>query len=278
MKVNLKISLIFTLLLITPARAEDPKRVISIGGGITEIVYALGAESLLVGSDTTSYYPPAAERLPKVGYHRALSAEGILSLRPDLVLMTDEAGPSTVLEQLRAAGLRLLTQPAARSVAGVMDNIRAVGQALNRTEQADDLMAQITAEQDTLSKKTAGPRQKVMFVLQHGAGAPQVAGTKTAADSMIRLSGADNVVQGYSGYKPLTPEAAIALQPDIILVTTQSIKQAGGRESMLKTPALALTPAAQQGKLVVIDALLMIGFGPRTVQAALQLNNEWNTP
>ena len=278
MTMNLKVSLIFILLLISPVRAEDPKRVVSIGGGMTEIVYALGAEGLLVGSDTTSYYPPAAEKLPKVGYHRALSAEGILSLRPDLVLMTDEAGPSTVLEQLRAAGLRLLTQPAARSVAGVMDNIRAVGQALNRTEQADDLMAQITAEQGTLSKKTAGPRQKVMFVLQHGAGAPQVAGTKTAADSMIRLSGADNVVQGYSGYTPLTPEAAIALQPDIILVTTQSIKQAGGREAMLKTPALALTPAAQQGKLVVIDALLMIGFGPRTVQAALQLNNEWNTP
>ena len=278
MTMNLKVSLIFILLLISPVWAEDPKRVVSIGGGVTEIVYALGAEGLLVGSDTTSYYPPAAEKLPKVGYHRALSAEGILSLRPDLVLMTEEAGPSTVLEQLRAAGLRLLTQPAARSVAGVMDNIRAVGQALNRTEQADDLMAQITAEQDTLSKKTAGPRQKVMFVLQHGAGAPRVAGTKTAADSMIRLSGADNVVQGYSGYKPLTPEAAIALQPDIILVTTQSIKQAGGREAMLKTPALALTPAAQQGKLVVIDALLMIGFGPRTVQAALQLNNEWNTP
>lgn len=278
MTMNLKVSLIFIMLLISPVWAEDPKRIVSIGGGVTEIVYALGAEGLLVGSDTTSYYPPAAEKLPKVGYHRALSAEGILSLRPDLVLMTDEAGPSTVLEQLRAAGLRLLTQPAARSVAGVMDNIRAVGQALNRTEQADDLMAQITAEQDTLSKKTAGPRQKVMFVLQHGAGAPRVAGTKTAADSMIRLSGADNVVQGYSGYKPLTPEAAIALQPDIILVTTQSIKQAGGREAMLKTPALALTPAAQQGKLVVIDALLMIGFGPRTVQAALQLNNEWNTP
>lgn len=278
MKVNLKISLIFILLLITPARAEDPKRVISIGGGITEIVYALDAESLLVGSDTTSYYPPAAEKLPKVGYHRALSAEGILSLRPDLVLMTDEAGPSTVLEQLRAAGLRLLTQPAARSVAGVIDNIHAVGQALNRTGLADDLIAQITAEQDILSKKTAGPRQKVMFVLQHGAGAPRVAGTKTAADSMIRLSGADNVVQDYSGYKPLTPEAAIALQPDIILVTTQSIEQAGGRDAMLKTPAIALTPAAQQGKLVVIDALLMIGFGPRTVQAALQLNNEWNTP
>ncbi len=278
MKVNLKISLIFILFLITPAQAEDPKRVVSIGGGVTEIVYALGAEGLLVGSDTTSYYPPAAEQLPKVGYHRALSAEGILSLRPDLVLMTDEAGPPAVLEQLRASGLSFLTQPAARSVAGVIDNIRAVGQALNRTGQADDLIAQITAEQDRLSKKTAGPRKKIMFVLQHGAGAPRVAGTKTAADSMIHLSGADNVVQDYSGYKPLTPEAAVALKPDVILVTTQSLEQAGGREAMLETPGLSLTPAAQQGKLVAIDALLMIGFGPRTVQAALQLNGEWNKP
>ena len=109
------LSIIF-LLFSTAAFADTPKRVVSVGGALTETVYALGAGELLVGSDTTSYYPEAAANSPKVGYQRALSAEGILSLSPDLVIMTDEAGPPPVLAQLNSAGVNMLTLNAGRSL------------------------------------------------------------------------------------------------------------------------------------------------------------------
>ena len=260
--------------LVLPAGAESPQRVITVGGALTEIVYALDAQALLVGSDTTSYYPSEAEDLPKVGYQRALSAEGVLSLAPDLVIMSEEAGPPAVLEQLKIAGVNLLALKAGRSVDDVKANVRAVAKALDRERAGQDLIRRIDAENVQLAAVTerqAKPK-RVMFILQHGGGAPMVAGTGTAADSIITLAGAVNVADDYGGYKPLTPEAAVALKPDVVLITIQGMENAGGKESLLKAPGLSLTPAAKRGSVIAMDSLLLLGFGPRTVEAAMELN------
>lgn len=265
------------LLCALPAQAEEPKRIVTIGGALTEIVYALQAQDLLVGNDTTSYYPAEAEKLPKVGYQRALSAEGILSLNPDLIILTEEAGPPTVLKQIKSADISLLKLKAGRSIDDVKENISALGKALHRVEKAETLIKQINAENEKLAdiiKKQSSPK-KAMFILQHGGGAPMVAGTKTAADSIIQLSGAENVVEGYEGYKPLTPEAAVSLKPDVILITAQGLEQAGGKEGLLKSPGVSLTPAAKNGHVIAMDSLLMLGFGPRTAEAALELNRAY---
>lgn len=256
------------------AQAQTPERVITIGGALTEIVYALNAQSLLVGNDTTSYYPPAAEKLPKVGYQRALSAEGILSLAPDLVILTEEAGLPVVLEQLKSADIPLLELQAARSLEGIRRNIVVIAEVLDREQSAQALLEKMDAESAVLHRlvQQQTQRKRVMFILQHGAGAPLVAGRGTAADSIIRLSGATNVVHDYQGYKPLTPEAAVVLQPDIILITEQGLQQAGGREALLKVPGISLTPAARQGRIITMDSLLILGFGPRTVAAARELH------
>lgn len=265
------------LLCALPAQAEEPKRIITIGGALTEIVYELEAQDLLVGNDTTSYYPAEAEKLPKVGYQRALSAEGILSLNPDLIILTEEAGPPPVLKQIESAGISLLKLKAGRSIDDVKENISALGKALHRVEKAETLIKQINVESEKLAdiiKKQSSPK-KAMFILQHGGGAPMVAGTGTAADSIIHLSGAENVVEGYEGYKPLTPEAAVSLKPDVILITTQGLEQASGKEGLLKSPGVSLTPATKNDQVIAMDSLLMLGFGPRTAEAALKLNRAY---
>lgn len=258
------------------AHAQKPERIITIGGALTEIVYALDAQDLLVGSDTTSYYPPEAEQLPKVGYQRALSAEGIVSLDPDLVILTEEAGPPLVLKQLELAKVKTAILKAGRSLEDVKLNIWRIAELLDKEKEASVLIREIDVEHEKLfDATTRKPARRVMFILQHGGGSPMVAGKATAADSIISLSGALNVVQDYTGYKPLTPEAAVALRPDIILITTQGLKQAGGKKSVLQAPGVSLTPAAKKGNLIAMDSLLILGFGPRTAQAALELKRAY---
>lgn len=272
----MKKPLIGLCMLLLPGFAHAAERIVSIGGSLTEIVYAIGAKDLLVGSDTTSYYPPAAEKLPKVGYQRSLSAEGILSLDPDLLIMSDESGPPAVLKQLETAGVGFLINKAGRSLDDVKHNIETIAKALDYTDQGRALIESIDATHRELQQVIAdNPEPKnVLFIMQISGGAPLVAGTNTAADSMIRLSGASNVVTAYEGYKPLTPESLIALKPDVIIMTDQGLAQAGGKESVLRSPGIAITPAGRNGHIVAMDSLKILGFGPRSAAAALELNRQ----
>lgn len=274
---KIKTFLLFALVsLWLPSAEAAPQRVVTVGGAITEAVYAIGGGRLLVGSDTTSYYPPAAAGLPKVGYMRALSVEGILSLRPDLVIMSEESGPPTAIQQLKLAGIDILPLKAARRMADVKEHVTELGKALGREQTAAALNEQITKRGRILAKAIASQktRPRVMFILNHGGGSPMVAGSGTAAESVIEMSGGINVAD-YRGYKPLTPEAAAALNPDFILITKRGLERIGGEQSLLRLPGLALTEAAKNRNLIVMDALLLLGFGPRTPEAAAELNSAY---
>ncbi|MDG9671188.1 ABC transporter substrate-binding protein [Hahella sp. CR1] len=256
---------------------ERMQRILSIGGAVTEIVYALEQEQRLIGSDITSYYPPDAENMPKIGYERSLSAEGILALRPDAVLASEDAGPPAVLRQLKSAGATWLTVPTAQDLDGVYANIRQIGYLLGAEIQADKLVTDMQAQQQQLEQEKAQDQRsaRVIFILQHGGGAPMVAGSNTAADRIIRLSGAVNALQGVEGYKPMTPESLAQAQPDLILTTTLGMEQAGGIDAMRSIPGVRLTPAGRNDKIAAMDGLLLLGFGPRTVVAAKQLRQTW---
>lgn len=266
-------------LLLGSAAAAQPQRVVAVGGAVTEIVYALGAEHLLVGTDTTGYWPPPAARLPKVGYQRTLSAEGILSLRPDLLIVTEQAGPPAVLQQVEAANVALLALADGRSLKDVEETVRVLAAALERREAGAQLRQNLAQQRAELARRVARQPEavRVLFLMNHGGGPPLVAGRDTAADSIIALSGGENVVQAWRGYKPLTPEAAVALAPEILLTTDQSLKQSGGEQALLRLPGLGLTPAARAGRVIAMDALLLLGFGPRTAQAAMELHRQYQT-
>jgi len=254
-------------------RAQTPPRMVSVGSALTEIVYALGAENLLVGVDTTSQFPAAAQALPQVGYMRALSAEGVLSLKPTLVIATTAAGPATTLDQLRATGVEVLVLSDHYDYDSVIAKIAAVGRVTGKQTEADAMIARGRADMAELAKRlaTATSKPRVLFLLSMGGGAPQAAGRDTAADGIIRLAGGTNAIDAYSGYRPLTPEAVIASRADFVLVTRQTVQAMGSLEAVLNQPSLRQTPAGRAGKILQFDTLLLLGFGPRTPQAAQEL-------
>ncbi len=251
----------------------DSSRVVSISGSVTETVYALSAESKLVGTDTSSIYPEAATKLPQVGYMRQLSAEGVLSLKPTLVLATKDAGPPAVIEQLKSSGVTVLILPSETNPEGARKKIKLTAQALGVEAKGDELIKKLDEQiKETNSKiETAKSKPRVMFVYARGGGAPNVSGTKTAADEMIRLAGGVNAVTEYENYKPLTPEAAVTAAPDFILLPKLVFDSVGGTDGVLKMPGIALTPAGKNRRIIAIDDLLLLGFGPRTGEGIKEL-------
>ena len=258
------------------ARAAQTERVISIGGALTELIYELGAQSMLVGVDTTSLYPAVAQKLPNVGYARTLSAEGVLSLRPTLIVATEDAGPPAVVQQIEAAKVPLHVLRADHKFEGLISRTQKLGELLARPAEAKALTARLGAEWQTTQAgvaklKSARKPPRVLFILSHGMNQVRIAGQDTAADAMIALAGGVNALQGVSGYKPLTPEAVIAAAPDLIVNTTQGLEAAGGVDGLLKLPGLAQTPAGRARRVYAPEAMELLGFGPRLPQAVLQL-------
>lgn len=266
--------LLLFALLATPAHAEshpDARRVVSLGGAVTEIVVALGGADRLVARDTTSTFPPEITALPDVGYVRALSPEGLLSVGPDLILAEAGAGPVETVEQMRAAAIPFVTIPEGRDAAGVAAKIRAVGQALGLP--ADALAAQVQARIESAAARAAtGDAPKVLFILSLQGGRVLASGTDTQADAIIRLAGGANAITGFEGYKPLTDEAIITAAPDVILMMDRGGDHGASADQLFALPALATTPAAAARRVVRMDGLLLLGFGPRTGEAVERLS------
>jgi iron complex transport system substrate-binding protein len=254
-----------------PASASD--RIVSIGGSITEILYALGAGDRIVAVDTTSLYPEAAPRLPQVGYLRSLAAEPIIALKPTLILADGDAGPPAVIKQIREAGVRIEITPKDPSVANVYEKIRIVSELIGKEEKGIDLAEAIRRDLRALAKAVAAApeRPRVLFLLSVGRGSPLAGGNDTHADTIIALSGAVNAAAGFTGYKPMPPEGVVAARPDVILVVDRTAAALGGEKAILARAEIAATPAGRAQRLIAMDGLLLLGFGPRTALAAREL-------
>lgn len=256
------------------AAAADGARVVSIGGAITEILYALDLGERIVAVDSTSYYPSAATDLPDVGYMRRLSAEPILALNPTLLLAAEYSGPPAVLDQLREAGLRVELVADHPSLEGVVDKVARVAAIMGEPERGAALVERIQTDVASVVEKVRAVRSRpgVLFLFSVGqGGAPPAAGRDTAADAIIDLAGGVNVADGFEGYKALSPEALVAAAPEVILVTERSLSFLGGKDGLLELPAIETTPAGRDHKIVTMDGLLLLGFGPRVGMAAREL-------
>ncbi len=259
-----------------PSPEAEAQRIVALGGPVTEIVYALGAEDQLVGVDASSIYPEAAQDLPSVGYFRQVPAEGVLSLGPTLVLASEETGPPATLDQLRSAGAEVEVIPSASSVDEAKEKIRAVAEALGLLEKGEALIEEMERElaeaRDLRADATSTPR--VLFVYARGAGTMQVAGAGSSAEAMIELAGAENAVTGFEGYKPMTAEAVAAAAPDVILMLDRGLESIGGIDGLLAQPGVGLTPAGENRRVAQMDDLLLLGFGPRLGEAVLELTRK----
>jgi iron complex transport system substrate-binding protein len=235
----------------------------------------LGEEDRLVARDATSTWPPEAEALPDVGYMRALSAEGVLSVAPDLIVAEEGAGPPETVELLQGAAIPFVTVPDATDAAGVLARIRAVGAALGVPEKAEALAEEVGAELDAaLAAAGAAPGapKRVLFVLSTAGGRIMASGTGTAADGIIGMAGGVNAVSEFEGYKQMTDEAVAAAAPDVILMMDRSGDHASTDAELFAMPAIATTPAAEAGAVVRMDGLTLLGFGPRTAEAVTALS------
>lgn len=263
----------------TAVGADSAQRIVTIGGSLTEIVYALGQEDQLVGRDRTSTYPASAKDLPDVGYMRALSPEGVLSVQPNVIIAMEGAGPPPTIDVLQEAGVTYITVPEIYSAEGITKKIEIVGAALGKEDAArqlaEETAAQLGAAEQRAQAATSQPA-RVLFILSTTGGKITVGGKGSSAEAIISLSGGVNAAGDIQGYKQMTNEAITQAAPDVILMMDRS----GGHdikatEELFAHPGLATTPAAKTQNVIYMDGLRLLSFGPRTAEAVQILSDHF---
>ncbi|WP_423066848.1 heme/hemin ABC transporter substrate-binding protein [Devosia sp. CN2-171] len=251
----------------------DTSRLVSIGGSLTEIIYALGEEGRLVARDQTAVYPEAATKLPDVGYMRQLAPEGVLSVNPTALLIIEGSGPKETLDVLTKGSVEIVTVPEGFSHEGILEKVHVVGKALGVDAKAAELATRLDAELKSAEAITANlpERKRILFILSMQDGKVMASGTDTAADGIIKLAGGVNAVEGYSGYKALTDEAIVTAKPDVILMMSREGGHAVTDEVLFAQAGIAMTPAAANKAVVRVDGAYALGFGPRTASAIAEL-------
>ncbi|ROM52250.1 hemin ABC transporter substrate-binding protein [Pseudomonas poae] len=273
------IALVASLLVNHGAQAsEQPQRWVSAGGALSEWVTALGAESKLVGVDTTSQHPESLKALPSIGYQRQLSAEGILSLRPQILVGTEEMGPPPVLAQIRGAGVQVEMFSAQPDLPALKGNLQHLGKLLGSETRANELFTgyEHALEQQKQWVAKAQATQKapgVLLLLGHAGGKPLIAGKDTAADWILQQAGGHNLAT-HTGYKPFSVESLAGLSPDVLVFADRALTGDAARAALFKeNPILASTPAAKQGRVFELDPTLLVGgLGPRLPKSLAELS------
>lgn len=258
---------------------ELPQRWVSAGGALSEWITALGAESKLVGVDTTSQHPESLKALPSIGYQRQLSAEGVLSLRPQILVGTEEMGPPPVLSQIRSAGVKVELFSAQADLPTLQATLQHLGLLLGREEQAGQLFQ---GYQQQLGRQQAWVTQAqaqhaapgVLLLLGHAGGKPLIAGKDTAANWLLQQAGGRNLAT-HTGYKPFSVESLAGLNPDVLVFSDRSLTGDAARAALFKeNPVLASTPAAKAGRVVELDPTLLVGgLGPRLPDSLKRLSS-----
>lgn len=273
MILGLSVALLSTTLSLPLQAAQE--RIISAGSAVTELILALHAEQSLVAVDVTSQLPEG-QPLPKIGYHRRLSAEGLLALSPTKLIGSDEMGPAPVLQQLKSTGVDIEVVNTQANVDGLKARIDQIAAILNKPQEAQQLKSLVDQQVQSLkANQPTEQKKKVLFLLIHEGRAANVAGTDTTPDAIIRLAGAINpAADRITAYKPLSSESMVEMQPDVILVSGRSFEKLGGPDAIIKMmPLLAATPAGQNKQIMAIDgAALVGGLGLKSLAEAKRLN------
>ena len=248
------------------AAAASSGKIITLHPTITEIVFALEAEDELAATDESSKYPKEADQLPKVGYHRMLDAEKLLSYEPGLLLISPETGPSTALEQVKEAGVKTVLIEPTLELNQVPDVIIAVGEAIDKGDKAkavsDEVSAKIAEVQQNAEAVEDKPRV-LTFYDRGGVDRLFLVGSGTAPHALVAGAGATPALD-FEGHKSITSEAVIASDPDYILLPESTLEAVGGVEGLKEHEILGQTKAAKAGKFVALPSPVFFGLGAHT--------------
>ncbi|UVK87625.1 ABC transporter substrate-binding protein [Pseudomonas sp. B21-051] len=259
--------------------ADLPQRWVSAGGALSEWVSALGGESKLVGVDTTSQHPQSLKKLPSIGYQRSLSAEGILSLRPDILIGTEEMGPPPVIAQVKNAKVHVELFSAQPDLPTLEKNVTHLGQLLGAQAQAAQLLEsyqqQLTAQKARVAELQAKHKAPgVLVLIGHAGGKPLIAGKDTAADWLLQRAGGHNLAT-HTGYKPFSVESLAGLDPDVLVFADRALSGEAAKAALFKeNPILNSSRAAKAGRVLELDPTLLVGgLGPRLPAALKNLSD-----
>ena len=254
--------------------AEDPSRVVAAGGSIAEMLYSLDAGDLLVAVDSTANYLPETVDLPSVGYVRNLSAEGILALKPSLILGEHDMGPAEVLNQISSVEVEVKRIEERHSAQGIIDKFVCLAKILGKEDAAQDILtsqfADIVASLER-AIEVSSDIPRAALILNFVDNQPIVAGANTSGDGVLRMAGAQNIFSNIEGWKPLSRELLIAANPEHLVVTERALKSIGGLEGMLADPLLASTDALNDDNVHAYGGMSLLGFGLQTLEVAHRL-------
>lgn len=250
----------------------DTSRIVSIGGAVTEVLYALGLADKIIAVDSTSTFPEAAQKKTNVGYMRALAPEGVLKVGPTLILAIEGSGPAEAVEILERASVPYVVVPEAKDAEGVLRKIRFIAEAAGVPAEGEKLADAVREDFAALGNALKGVKQhrKAAFILAMGSGSPIVGGAGTSADALFKLADVDNALANVSGFKPASDEAMLAAAPDAVIVMSER-DHAMSPDKLFSMPSLASSPAAKTRNLIGLPGLYLLGFGPRTAHAARDL-------
>jgi iron complex transport system substrate-binding protein len=253
--------------------ADAQQRIITLSNAITETVYALGGGSTIVATDVTSISPQAAAKLPRVSKNRSVSAEGLLAYRPTVIVAPDGDIPVAVIQQVRRAGVKLVTVRQEYSVKGALAFIQDVADAIDATAVGKKLVEKtkvdLTKVQAAVRKKTS---PKVLFIYARGTGTMSVAGKGSSLDAIISLAGGQNAVKEFADFKPYMTEALVSAKPDIILMFDFGMSSLGGKDAILKMPGVRITEAGKHKRILAMDPSLLVNFRSRLPEAITALH------
>lgn len=275
MKLKKMISALSLAALSLSAQAQE--RVVSTAGSVSEIIANLGLTEVLVGVDTTSTQPAEImETMPKVGYRRNLSAEGILSLNPDLLILAPDAGPPNVIAQITSTNVPILMIKDDKSVDGLVQDVELIADTLKAHEKSHALITKIrNEEQQILQKQQSYKRAPKIAILMDGStGRYTGLGKDTAGSSLVSIVGGENIFSDqFNGIKDISRESLIAEPADMIILSTFSKDKKVEELTPAKEqyPDLALSQAAKKDCIFRVDASKALGFGPQLTQSALQI-------
>jgi iron complex transport system substrate-binding protein len=281
MRLSTRVAVLCVGLLVShqAAAADLPQRWVSAGGALSEWVSALGGESKLVGVDTTSQHPESLKSLPSIGYQRSLSAEGILSLRPDILIGTEEMGPPPVLSQVKAAKVQVVLFSAQPDLPTLEKNVTHLGQLLGTEAQAKQLLQSYQQQLDAQKVRVADAQSKhkapgVLLLLGHAGGKPLIAGKDTAADWLLQQAGGHNLAT-HTGYKPFSVESLASLDPEVLVFADRALTGEAAKAALFKeNPILDSSRAAKAGRVLELDPTLLVGgLGPRLPAALKTLSD-----
>ncbi|WP_445206127.1 heme/hemin ABC transporter substrate-binding protein [Vibrio sp. 10N] len=258
------------------AFANNAEKIVSAGASVTELIFALDAQSQLVGVDVTSITPEDSA-LPKVGYHRALSSEGLLALQPTIIIGSDEMGPKPTLDQLQRVGVEIQVVDSAPTIDGLNKRIDQIAALTHSEEKVPALKAAIDEQVKALksNQPNENKAKKVLFLLIHEGRPANVAGSDTTPDAIITLAGGINpAAASLTSYKPISNESIIEMQPDVVLVSGRSHAKLGGSAAIIEAlPMLSATPAGINNAILTIDGHALVGgLGLKSLEEAKRIN------